>query len=61
MISTKERNIIRMKVDERLDLLANIPQPSLTKKLNNADRAVAPSFPTPTPSKIFCVARTDRS
>mmetsp|Transcript_13972 Transcript_13972/g.21789 ORF Transcript_13972/g.21789 Transcript_13972/m.21789 type:complete len:226 (-) Transcript_13972:62-739(-) len=37
---------------------AAIPQPSRTMKFINADNAVAPSRPTPTPSNTRCVART---
>jgi hypothetical protein len=34
-----------------------IPKPSRTRKLIEAERAVAPSLPTPTPSNTLCVAK----
>ena len=41
--------------------VAAIPQPSRTMNEINADNAVAPSLPTPTPSNTRWVAKTDRS
>ena len=38
--------------------VASIPHPSRKIKFNDALSAVAPSFPTPTPSSTRCVART---
>ena len=37
-----------------------MPARSRIKKFNVAERAVALALPTPTPSKMRCVARTDR-
>ncbi|KAL7531059.1 hypothetical protein ACHAWF_003615 [Thalassiosira exigua] len=37
-----------------------MPHPSRTTKFNVAERAVASDRPTPTPSKILWVARTER-